>query len=148
MIYPLKYHKESGSSKNDAANYIVELVSFRKAKTDGILLEPNYWRDAVWQQYYKSQKQAAHSLLGMFEESVVVCTILQMKNVWSLRPKFVRDRIVEEAALKDKKKKHIKNQLEKPKETTTVTENVQTGKGRGRFNGKSKRREEEKEEGV
>jgi hypothetical protein len=142
MIYPLKYHKESGSTKNDAANYIVELVSHRKAKVDGILLEDGYWKDAVWQKFYKEQKQTAHSLLGMFEESVVVCTVLEMKNVWSLRPKFVRDRIVQAAALKDKKKKHINNQINnqtKAQEAPTITPNEQTGKGRSRFNGKNKK---------
>jgi len=142
MIYPLKYHKESGSTKNDAANYLVELVSSRKARAEGILLEPNYWRDAVWQKYYAEQKQAAHSLLGMFEESVVVCTILQMKNLWSLRPKFVKDRIVQEAALKAKKQEHKNNQLKTQQKNTqdiqTIKPNEQTGKGRGRFSGKRK----------
>ena len=138
MDYPLKYHKKSGESKNDAANYIVELVTQRKAKSDGILLEQNYWRDAVWQKYYIEQKRAAHSLLGVFEESVVVSTVLSMKSVWSLRPKFVRDRMVEAAALRDKKKETIKNQLNKP-EQQTIKATTQTGKGRSRFNGKSKK---------
>jgi hypothetical protein len=138
MDYPLKYHRESGSSKKDAAHYIVELVSKRKAKSDGILLEPHYWRDAVWQKYYREQLQTAHTLLGLFEESVVVSTILGMKTVWSLRPKFVRERIVEAASLKDKKKETIKNQINKPIQET-IKPKEQTGKGRSRFNGKSKK---------
>jgi len=46
------------------------LVSLRKARSEGILLENSYWRDAIWQKYYKEQLQAAHTLLGMFEESL------------------------------------------------------------------------------
>jgi hypothetical protein len=133
-MYPLRYHKESGTSRMDAVNYIVELVSQRKARSDGILLEPNYWRDALWQQYYKEQKRAAQSLLGVFGESVVVSTIVEMKGVWSLRPKFVKDKIIENAALEQAKESLAKKREEEKPEV--VEPSTQTGKGRSRFNGK------------
>jgi len=136
-MYPLKYHKESGTSKNDAANYCVELVSQRKAKLDGILLEKGYWKDPVWQQYYIHQKRAAHTLLGLFEESVVVSTLISMKSVYSLQPKFVKDEMVKVASLKKKQAKMEKLQIEQSEKPVEVIQsNEQTGKGRGSFNGK------------
>jgi hypothetical protein len=136
-MYPLKYHRESGTSKNDAANYVVELVSQRKAKLDGILLEEKYWQDPVWQKYYMQQKRAAHTLLGLFGESVVVSTVAGMKTVYSLQPKFVKDEMVKVASLKKKQAKMEKLRIEQSENPTQVINaNEQTGKGRGSFNGK------------
>jgi hypothetical protein len=143
-MYPLKYHKETGTSKNNAANYIVELVSQRKARDLGILLENAYWKDAVWQKFYREQKQAAHTLLGLFEESVVVSTIIEMRSVYSLRPKFVKDKMVEVSSLKRAKAKQNKLRIEQEKQTPElIKENVQTGTGRRPFNGKKSSKGEE-----
>lgn len=130
MEYPLSYHNDISGG---AAHYLVELVSRRKAKLDGILLEKGYWRDPVWQAYYRQQIQAAHSLLGVYEESVVVSTLKDMRSTWSLRPKFVKDEIVKRCALIQKQEEAERKLREIHKEEVVIETSEQTGQGRGSF---------------
>lgn len=113
-MYNTKYHEENG-----AVQYIMELICKRKAKKDGILLEKRFWTDPVWQKFYKEQIVAAKKLLNMYDEKAVVKTI-EDNYYWSLRPKFVSEKILEQVALADKKKKQEQAAFER--QETVLTE--------------------------
>jgi hypothetical protein len=132
--YPLKYH-DSG----DVAHYLIELVAARKAKSDGILLEKYFWREPVWQNYYKTQMRVVRKLLNLYDEDIVVSTLTEMKTVWSMSPSFVSDEMVRKNALRLKRKEVDEKRVEQASKVIEVddTEIVQTRRRVRRKNNES-----------
>lgn len=88
--YPSKYSPDNWVT---AAQYIIEILCEKLARTKHKDLPVCFWRLPEWANFYKSQLRVTHALLKKFSEKAIITTIKE-KNIWSLRPKWVQDAIV------------------------------------------------------
>lgn len=119
MSYPVRYH----SADANLAQYLTEIVISRQARKDGIKLEKGFWRDFLWKKEYANQIQAAHALIKLIGDERIIIQVLteEMKWVYSLRPKFLRDKMIEAKGKKDKIAKQEEERFTKKEvEVSTV----------------------------
>ena len=87
--YPSRYSPGGWVTE---AQYIVELVCERYARSKKKDLPMKFWKDSEWEKYYVSQLRATHALLKKYDGKVIIDTI-KTSRMWSLRPKWVKETI-------------------------------------------------------
>jgi len=64
------------------AHYLAELVLSRQAKKRNQILSGKYWNETGWRTEYRKQLIAAHSILKLFEWSIVSAVLLSKDGNW------------------------------------------------------------------
>lgn len=88
--YPSKYSPKNWVS---CAQYIIELLCEKLARTKGKDLPVQFWHLKEWANFYKSQLRITHKLLAKYSEKAIIA-VIKDRNIWSLRPKWVEDLII------------------------------------------------------
>lgn len=118
-MYPFKYHNpETGTLRQ----FLVELVMYRKAKKEGIILAKGFWSDPVWKLEYAQQIAAASQLVKVFGEQngqIIIDSIGELNWLTSLRAKQLKEKIYQKIAEKEAKAQREKD-LVAPKEEVSV----------------------------
>lgn len=91
------YKSPSTGQLCDSAQYIAELMCYRRAEKDQIAgLEYKFWNKSM-KDTYKAQVVSARRLIAQFGEKSVIYYLNQNKNIYSLghyrSPKFIIDGI-------------------------------------------------------
>jgi hypothetical protein len=102
--YPSLYSPEGYVT---AAQYIIELICEKKAKTEKKDLPIRFWRLDEWSKFYKSQLRKTHSLLKKYDEKAIIGGLRDKKawNIYSLFAPWLEDIIKEHQVQLDRKNK-------------------------------------------
>lgn len=119
--YPSKYSEGFLT----AAQYIVEIVCEHKAFVDRQKLKEQFWKDPLWEKFYKLQMIAANGLLRTYREEAIISALKSKKasRTYSLRATWLDDIIKEE---QHKIELSEKIQEEKAKQPEVVVKPVES----------------------
>lgn len=87
--YPSRYSPGGWVTE---AQYIIELVCERRARSLNKDLPVRFWNQKEWQAFYKAQLRITHKLLKKYEAKSII-DVLKEGRIWSLRPAFVEEKI-------------------------------------------------------
>lgn len=106
----MKYSSKYGfGDEISAAQLAAETMCHRYAKKRKVQLPQKFWFIDEWKRTFLSQMAAFNKLATAFPEEVILKTIKENQNIYSLRPKFiielvkkVHDRTVKESMVKER----------------------------------------------
>lgn len=78
------------------AQYLAELMCFRKAMRENLSLPDRFWKDkayASWTKYLQFQVKHASKLLLVYDWGSIIHVLTEFPKAYSLSPAFVRDAI-------------------------------------------------------
>lgn len=78
------------------AQYLAELMCFRKAMRENLTLPDRFWKDktyASWTKYLQFQVRHASKLLLVYDWRSIIHVLTESPKAYSLSPAFVRDAI-------------------------------------------------------
>lgn len=92
--YPSRY---SPNKNVTAAQYILELICEKKAKTQQKDLPIKFWNLPEWKKYFKTQLRKCHSLLKKYDERAIISALKdrRAKKIFSLHAPWLDDIIKE-----------------------------------------------------
>jgi hypothetical protein len=126
--YPSRY---SNGKEIAAAQYLAEMMCERMAQKNRKELPQRFWNQPEWKKSYRSQLLAAQGLLKIYDESVVIRAVKNLKGIYSLRAPSLDDAIKEEkkkAEANKDKKANVKRVDTKAKPRQHRTRKTQLGK--------------------
>ena len=71
----------SPDRKVTAAQYIIELICEKKAKTEGKDLPIKFWNLPEWEKFFKMQLRKCHSLLKQYHEKAIIRALMDFGAV-------------------------------------------------------------------
>ena len=96
--YPSRY---SPNKEITAAQYILDLVCERKAKSQNKELPIHFWNLPEWQKFFKMQLRRVHALLKKYDASAIIAAINKCYKLWSILPAWFEEKVkIEQEILK------------------------------------------------